>query len=229
MTIPGNRLIPDVRSGLQCTSYLVHGGPDRPDSKKVGYMAKKRPARKPAASAKPAVPPDQWPLRHLWYLLWTREWLCGRPVGAQMNLDGIPIDTRPIVYEVPAKKPRGAAAKAAKTKLSTVESTLTTFDPKDVRKVLKVEGESTTLQLKDAYRDEMDLVGRFVADCCVVDPDATVGATALYTRFKECCDTTGERCVNQTRFGAQLTERGFNSDKVGGRVLRYGIALLPEG
>jgi len=79
------------------------------------------------------------------------------------------------------------------------------------------------------YRDEMDLVGRFIADCCIVDADATVGATALFTRFKAWCDTAGERGLNQTRFGAQMTERGFESEKVsGGRVVRHGIQLVGD-
>lgn len=78
------------------------------------------------------------------------------------------------------------------------------------------------------YREEMDLVGRFITECCVVEPDESVGASALFRRFKEWCDSTGERGVNQMRFGMSLNERGLRSEKVGGRVLRYGIGL-PEG
>jgi len=76
------------------------------------------------------------------------------------------------------------------------------------------------------YRNEMDLIGRFVDECCVVGPSCQVGATALFKRFKDWCDQAGERGFNQTRFGSRLTERGFASDKVGGRVLRFGIDLL---
>ena len=80
------------------------------------------------------------------------------------------------------------------------------------------------------YRDEMDLVGRFIADCCVVGPDVFVGATAVYKRFKQWCEEAGERAPNQTRFGSRLTDMGFDSEKVGGgRVMRKGIALLEEG
>lgn len=78
------------------------------------------------------------------------------------------------------------------------------------------------------YRNEMDLVGRFIDECCIIDPKETVGATALFKRYRQWCDDTGERGLNQTRFGGQMTERGYHSDKVGGRVLRFGIRL-PEG
>lgn len=79
------------------------------------------------------------------------------------------------------------------------------------------------------YRDEQDLVGRFLNECCVVEPDATVGATALFKRFKQWCDDVGERGFNQTRFGGRLTERGFESSKTGGRMVRRGIGLLDGG
>ena len=75
------------------------------------------------------------------------------------------------------------------------------------------------------YRDEMDMVGRFLAECCILDPASTEPAGDLYTRYKEWCEETGERCVNQTRFGSQLTERGLTGEKTGGRMVRHGIRL----
>jgi putative DNA primase/helicase len=65
------------------------------------------------------------------------------------------------------------------------------------------------------YRHEMDLVGRFLAECCIVDPDSIESASTLYAQYREWCDKTGERCVNQTRFGSQLTERGLAGEKIG--------------
>lgn len=80
----------------------------------------------------------------------------------------------------------------------------------------------------NAYRDEMDLVGRFITDCCDVGSELSVGASVLFKRFRTWCEDAGERAPNQTRFGSRLTERGFNSDKVGGRVIRYGLDLVDE-
>ncbi|MHB9066248.1 MAG: DNA primase family protein [Pirellulaceae bacterium] len=75
------------------------------------------------------------------------------------------------------------------------------------------------------YRAEMDMVGNFISECCIEDQQASVGATALFKRYKQWCEDAGERALNQTRFGAQLTERGFDGQKQGGSVLRFGLQL----
>lgn len=79
------------------------------------------------------------------------------------------------------------------------------------------------------YREEMDLVGRFLADYCVLGEDLEVAASRLYGAFKEWCEETGEKTLNQTRFGSRLTERGLQRDKVGGKVMRKGLKLREEG
>ena len=78
------------------------------------------------------------------------------------------------------------------------------------------------------YRNEMDLVGRFLVDCCIIDPAASLGAMALYTSFKAWCDRTGEQFVNQTRFGGQLTERGFQIERTRVGIVRHGLKLTGD-
>lgn len=63
------------------------------------------------------------------------------------------------------------------------------------------------------YREEMDSLGDFLEARCVVEPNATVPAAALYTQYGMWCDDTGERKETQTAFGARLSERGFESFK----------------
>ena len=92
-------------------------------------------------------------------------------------------------------------------------------------------GNPTACAATRQYRDEMDLVGRFVAECCEVGHDLSEGASALFKRFQRLCEDAGEcskgnQPINQMRFGMALTERGFDGDKVGGRVIRYGLALV---
>ncbi len=63
------------------------------------------------------------------------------------------------------------------------------------------------------YREEMDTLGDFFEARCVLDPNATAPASALYKQYEMWCDDTGERQETQTAFGARLTERGFESFK----------------
>ncbi len=65
-------------------------------------------------------------------------------------------------------------------------------------------------QSTDSYRAEMDVLGQFIDDCCVLDVAANVTASALYARYAEWCQTNGERrpLTNRT-FGVSLIERNL--------------------
>ncbi|MDP9438433.1 MAG: phage/plasmid primase, P4 family, partial [Actinomycetota bacterium] len=65
----------------------------------------------------------------------------------------------------------------------------------------------------DEYRQEMDVLGDFVADCCSIHSRAEVGASALYDAYKEWCAATGEDHITQKSFGAELKDRGFDNSK----------------
>ena len=59
-----------------------------------------------------------------------------------------------------------------------------------------------------SYRDDMDVLGRFLDDCVVVDPAATVKAGELYNRYGYWVDAVGEReRLTQKMFGTRLGER----------------------
>jgi putative DNA primase/helicase len=79
------------------------------------------------------------------------------------------------------------------------------------------------------YRAEMDVIGAFLSECCVVDPERNVSAADLYKAYGEWCKDTGEAQVKQRRFGGQLTERGaferYRGGKSGGHRWR-GLDLL---
>lgn len=79
------------------------------------------------------------------------------------------------------------------------------------------------------YRAEQDVMGLFLADCCIVEPTLETGATSLFTRFRRWCDANNEKAFNQTRFGRQLTERGFEAKRSKNGVVRVGIGLLQNG
>jgi len=79
-----------------------------------------------------------------------------------------------------------------------------------------------------AYREEMDVFGPFIRECCIVQRNAEVGATALYDAYKSWCSDNGTTSFSQTKFGRYLNIKGFKDDgNVTGRgKKRLGIGLL---
>lgn len=78
-----------------------------------------------------------------------------------------------------------------------------------------------------AYRRDMDVLGYWIGDCCVVSATASATSAALYTSYAQWCVSAGERDpLTKTAFGIALEERGFPSDRgPGGKRIRRGLAL----
>jgi putative DNA primase/helicase len=79
----------------------------------------------------------------------------------------------------------------------------------------------------ESYRDEMDLLGGFLSECCIQGPAAWATAKDLYQAHALWCSANGEHQMGQRRFGINLAERGFQSCKGthGVRIWR-GIGLV---
>jgi putative DNA primase/helicase len=60
------------------------------------------------------------------------------------------------------------------------------------------------------YRNDQDVLGAFLSECCLVGPDYRAMARMLYAKYKEWCEENGEKNpATQKQFGTALTERGF--------------------
>jgi putative DNA primase/helicase len=59
-----------------------------------------------------------------------------------------------------------------------------------------------------SYRAEMDVLGAFLRECCILDAESNVAAKDLYAAYKLWCGENGERPETQRKFGSRLTERG---------------------
>jgi putative DNA primase/helicase len=81
-----------------------------------------------------------------------------------------------------------------------------------------------------AYRDEMDVLGDFLAEQCVEDPQAYVPAAALYAAYLAWCEPAGEKPISQQAFGRLLRERGCTDGRVGKPQKRvwYGLRLVGD-
>jgi putative DNA primase/helicase len=82
-------------------------------------------------------------------------------------------------------------------------------------------------QATEEYRQEMDLIGDFLAQECYVQSGEQAGATDLFNAYREWCKKGKEMSLTQTAFGRILSERGFTSGTNSeGYKVRHGLRLL---
>lgn len=74
------------------------------------------------------------------------------------------------------------------------------------------------------YRADMDLLGEFISDRCVVAASAQAPAASLYGEYKSWAEHNGHQAVSATRFGLALSERGYRKEKRG-TIQWLGIGL----
>jgi putative DNA primase/helicase len=79
----------------------------------------------------------------------------------------------------------------------------------------------------DAYRDEMDALGSFLATCCEVKKAGQVTGGDLYKGYQSWAEKEGERAITQRTFALRLQERGFRRGKDNkSRRCWFGIGLI---
>jgi phage/plasmid-associated DNA primase len=87
-------------------------------------------------------------------------------------------------------------------------------------------------QVKEAtsdYRGDMDTVGQWIEERCLLDQGATVPTSALHMDYKGWAANEIGFELSPARFGRDLTDRGFNKIKgTGGRRLTRGLRLIAE-
>lgn len=78
------------------------------------------------------------------------------------------------------------------------------------------------------YREEMDLLGGFLSERCILNPNHEAAASELYAHYKAWCQENNEEPVTSNLFGRLLTERGLSKHKEttrAKRVIYKGIGL----
>lgn len=74
------------------------------------------------------------------------------------------------------------------------------------------------------YRADMDVLGEFISDCCLLVDGVSARAADLYMQYQRWAEGMGERPLTQRRFGVSLRERGLTKRTSNG-VWWDGIAL----
>lgn len=77
----------------------------------------------------------------------------------------------------------------------------------------------------ETYRKDMDVLGDFIDNCCVVSQTAQVTAKELYARYTTWGKESGEHVISQKRLGQALTERGFARKKTEKGISWLGLCL----
>lgn len=86
-------------------------------------------------------------------------------------------------------------------------------------------------QATDAYRNEQDAIGQFIADKCIISDKARGAASDLWESFNQWRTENDADPLTQTAFGRRLTERGFSKTREMGargvtQTFYKGIGLL---
>ncbi|WP_084031756.1 phage/plasmid primase, P4 family [Anaerobacillus arseniciselenatis] len=85
-------------------------------------------------------------------------------------------------------------------------------------------------QATQGYKEEMDILGEFLNDHCVIRATARVAVKDLYEKYKEWCKETGEYETTQRKFNRRLEERGFIKKRSGkaGNTEFHGIGIMDD-
>lgn len=77
-----------------------------------------------------------------------------------------------------------------------------------------------------AYREESDVMGAWLSECCVVGAGYQAKSSDLYGNYKAWAQTGSEYVMSQTAFGRRLQERGHDVKRAGdGSKWRVGLRL----
>ena len=80
----------------------------------------------------------------------------------------------------------------------------------------------------DGYRSEMDVIARFIEDCCEQRSDSHTAGKDLFRAFEQWCSQNGEDPVTRNLFTRRLKESGFGDARTGPDRIRCikGLVLV---
>lgn len=61
----------------------------------------------------------------------------------------------------------------------------------------------------EEYRGEMDVLGNFIRECCLLSPGVSIRARELFRAYQEWCDENNERACSERFLGLRLKELGL--------------------
>ncbi len=82
----------------------------------------------------------------------------------------------------------------------------------------------------EEYQEDMDLIGSFIRECCIVDPSGylRIGSGELYRAYTLWCEKNSERPYAQRIFGIHLQNMGVGKERDSTTRYWKGIAIRTE-
>jgi putative DNA primase/helicase len=77
----------------------------------------------------------------------------------------------------------------------------------------------------DDYRGEMDVIGNFIKECCVQQPEATVRIRELFKSYQDWCDDNNEHACSERFLSLRLKEMGYDRTRTADARYWLGIGL----
>jgi putative DNA primase/helicase len=84
------------------------------------------------------------------------------------------------------------------------------------------------LSATSEYREDQDVLGTFIAECCDEDPQRYTPIAGLWRVFEEWARTSGERPGSKKKLSQKLGERGYRADRKGRARVFFGLVLREE-
>jgi putative DNA primase/helicase len=79
------------------------------------------------------------------------------------------------------------------------------------------------------YREESDILGRFITECCEVRKLAQVKSSVFFQRYQQFAEQSGERWVASKELPYEMQRRGFEQKRSNAGVIYLGLELTqPE-
>jgi putative DNA primase/helicase len=75
------------------------------------------------------------------------------------------------------------------------------------------------------YREESDLVGRFLSERCVSEKGQSVSGNVLYNAYVQFCQQQGEKSLANNLFAAQIAKRRIEKKRTRGGFVYSGLGL----
>jgi putative DNA primase/helicase len=80
----------------------------------------------------------------------------------------------------------------------------------------------------EEYQNEMDSIGRFLEECCMVGNEYSVKASLLYDEYVKWCSDNREHEISNVKFSKKITEKGFEKSRKTSAVYYSGIGLVDD-
>jgi putative DNA primase/helicase len=81
------------------------------------------------------------------------------------------------------------------------------------------------LQATQEYQAEMDTLGQWMEECCVISDGASAKASSLYISYHAWAERTNAPPLNPTQLGFKLRGRGFQKEKKDFGNMYVGISI----